>query len=59
MPVGLVQSIHFEDKTDQLLVGGKEGLFLIDLDIKFKYEPRMAIMLDPKGQSISVKIKKL
>jgi hypothetical protein len=40
-----------------LLVGGKEGCFIIDLEIKFKYDPTMAILLDPKGQSIDVSIK--
>lgn len=40
-----------------MLVGGKEGCFIIDLEIKFKYDPTMAILLDPKGQSIDVSIK--
>lgn len=42
-----------------MIVGGKDGCFIIDLDIKFKYDPSMAIMLDPKGTSISLKIKEL
>jgi len=58
MPVGLVTSIEFYDKRNQLFVGGKEGLFIIDLDIRFKYDPTMAILLDPKGSSITVGIKK-
>ena len=49
MPVGLVQIIYFNELQDQLFVGGKEGCFIIDLEIHFKYKPRMAIMLDPKG----------
>jgi hypothetical protein len=51
MPVGLVQIINFHETNDQpqLIVGGKEGCFIIDLDIQFKYKPKMAILLDPKG----------
>ncbi len=58
MPVGLVQIIYFNEAEDQLFVAGKEGTYILDLKIKFKYKPRMAIMLDPKGQSISVSIKR-
>ena len=71
MPVGLVQVIVFlpnrnkpgrttqypHDKCDQLLVGGKEGCFIIDLDIVLQYDAKMAILLDPKGKRITVKIK--
>jgi hypothetical protein len=39
-------------------VGGKEGCFIIDLEIRFQYAPAMAIMLDPKGQSIGVEIRR-
>lgn len=61
MPVGLVQIINFYDAGNQpqLLVGGKEGCFIIDLDIQFKYDAQMAILLDPKGQSITIKIKQI
>ena len=62
MPVGLVQIINFHEtqgEQPQLIVGGKEGCFIIDLEIKFKYKPKMAILLDPKGQSITIKIKKI
>ena len=61
MPVGLVQIINFHETNGQpqLIVGGKEGCFIIDLDIQFKYKPKMAILLDPKGQSITIKIKKI
>jgi len=49
--VGLVQIINFYDSGNQpqLLVGGKEGCFIIDLEITFKYDAQMAILLDPKG----------
>jgi hypothetical protein len=57
LPVGLLTSLYFDDKANQLICAGKEGMFQIDLDINFKYEPRMAILLDPKGQSISIKLK--
>ena len=59
MPVNLVQVMVFYEAGCQLLVGGKEGCFIIDLEITFKYDPRMAILLDPKGQSITVRIKKV
>lgn len=59
MPVGLVSQICFLEQTDQLFVSGKEGAFIIDLEIKFKYDYRMAVMLDPKGTSISVSIKNI
>jgi hypothetical protein len=59
MPVGLVTQIEFLEKTQQMVVGGKDGCFIIDLDIEFKYDPSMAIMLDPKGTSISLKIKEI
>lgn len=65
MPVGLVEHISFWDHRDandytggQLIVGGKEGCFIIDLEIRFQYAPAMAIMLDPKGQSIGVEIRR-
>lgn len=65
MPVGLVEHISFWDHRDandftggQLFVGGKEGCFIIDLEIRFGYAPAMAIMLDPKGRSIGVEIRR-
>lgn len=57
MPCGLITNLAFHDKGDQLIASGKEGCFLIDMDIKFSYDPVMAILLDPKGQSIEVSIK--
>ena len=56
MPVGLVTTMEFYEKRDQLFVGGKEGCFIIDLRIKFKYDPSMAILLDAKGTSITLNI---
>ena len=58
MPCGLVQSIYFLDSKNQLIVAGKEGCYLIDMEIKFKYDATMAILLDAKGKSIMAKIKK-
>lgn len=62
MPVGLVSIINFYDagRQPQLIVGGKEGCFVIDLDIQFKYDPQMGILLDAKGtRSITIKIKSI
>lgn len=60
MPVGLVTQIEFLDATshspDQLVVGGKGGCYIIDLAIKFRYDAAMAIMLDPKGTSITLRL---
>ena len=57
MPCGLITNLVFHDKGDQLIASGKEGCFLIDMEITFSYDPVMAILLDPKGQSIEVRIK--
>ena len=57
MPCRLITNMVFYDKGNQLIASGKEGCFIIDMDIKFSYDPVMAILLDPKGQSIRVKIK--
>lgn len=57
MPCRLITNLAFYDEGDQLIASGKEGCFLIDMDIKFSYDAVMAILLDPKGQSIRVRIK--
>ena len=57
LPVGLVHLIEFYEPRNQLFVGGKEGVFILDLHIKFKYDASMAILLDAKGSSITVRIK--
>lgn len=57
MPIGLVTHMIFYEPRDQLFLGGKEGCFIIDLQIHFKYDPSMAILLDAKGTSIQVKIR--
>lgn len=38
------------------MTAGVEGCHLIQLKIVYKYDPRRAILLDPKGESISVVI---
>ena len=59
MPVGLVSVIVFYEAGGQLLVGGKEGCFIIDLQIKPHYDPRTATLLDPKGRHVPLSIKTL
>ena len=53
----LVTHCQFIDETDQLLVAGVGGAHLIDMVIKYKYSPRQAILLDPKGTALKVEIK--
>ena len=57
MPCRLITNLIFYEKGGQLIASGKEGCFLIDMDIIFSYSALMAILLDPKGQSIKVRIK--
>ena len=57
LEVRLVTHCQFIDETDQLLVAGVGGAHLIDMVIKYKYSPRQAILLDPKGTALKVEIK--
>ena len=57
--MGLIYLIEFYEKREQLIVGGKEGCFIIDIFIFEKYDATKAVLLDAKGSSITVKIKKL
>lgn len=52
--VNLIHQCEFIDETNQLLTAGADGAFLIDILVKYKYDPRQAILLDPKGHSINV-----
>lgn len=52
--VNLIQKCYFIDQSKQLLTAGAHGCFLIDMRIRYKYDPRQAILLDPKGHSIEV-----
>ena len=54
LDIRLVQKCIFIDETQQLLTAGVAGCFLIQLNINYKYDPRQAILLDPKGHSIEV-----
>ena len=40
------------------MVAGVGGAHLIDMVIVYKYSPQQAILLDPKGTSLEVYIKK-
>jgi hypothetical protein len=40
------------------LTAGVNGCYLIDMEIIYKYDPRQAILLDPKGHSIDVRYRK-
>ncbi len=57
LEIGLVQSMHFIDESCQLITAGVYGAYLIDMIVKYKYEPKTAITLDPKGTSLKVAIK--
>jgi hypothetical protein len=49
--------MHFIDESSQLVTAGVYGAYLIDMIVKYKYEPKTAITLDPKGTSLKVAIK--
>ena len=53
----LVQHCHFIDETNQLVTAGVGGAYLIDMLVEYRYSPKQAIMLDPKGTSIKVAVK--
>jgi len=54
----LVQQCIFVDETSQLITAGVQGCFIVDLSIHYTYPPRQAILLNPKGDSITVKLVK-
>jgi len=56
LEVRLVQDCIFLDETQQLITAGVKGCYLIQLTIDYKYDPRQAILLDAKGNSINVNI---
>ena len=58
LKIRLVQKCTFIDETMQLLTAGVNGCYLIDIEIIYKYDPRQAILLDPKGHSIDVRYRK-
>jgi hypothetical protein len=55
--VRLVQQCHFIDETNQLVTAGVGGSYLIDMIVTYKYSPQQAILLDPKGTSITIAVK--
>jgi len=60
MPIkSLVHVIQFYEAGRQLLIGGKEGCFIIDIEIKPHYDARRATLLDPKGRHVPVHIKSI
>ena len=56
--VRLVQQCIFVDKTQQLITCGVQGCFIIPFYIHYQYTTAQAILLNPKGDSITVKLKK-
>ena len=56
--VRLVQQCIFVDETNQLITAGVQGCFIVDLDIVYMYPPEQAILLNPKGDSITISLKK-
>lgn len=57
--LSLVQQCIFVDKTKQLITAGVKGCFIVQLSVKYTYKPPLqAILLNPKGDSITVKLVK-
>lgn len=52
----LVQECLFIDETQQLICAGLSGCFIVQLTISYGYDPKQAILLDPKGNSTKVQI---
>ena len=41
-----------------LITAGVQGSFIVHLNIHYTYPPRQAVLLNPKGDSISVELLK-
>jgi hypothetical protein len=55
--IKVVMKCHLVDHSQQLVTAGVDGCHLIQLRIKYKYDPQRAILLDPHGNtSIEVTI---
>jgi len=54
----IVQKAFFVEETSQLITAGVSGCYLVQIEIEYKYDLKQAILLDPKGHSISVRIGK-
>jgi len=47
----------FYEEESQLITAGIDGCFIFDFEIHCKYDYRLAILLDPKGRSLSFNLK--
>ena len=54
--IRLVNITQFNDKDNQLIVGGINGVFVYDLNYKSKYSPKLAASIDQEGKHITLKL---
>lgn len=54
--IRLVNFAVFNDKDDQLIVGGINGVFVYDFNYKSKYSPQLAATIDVEGKHISIQL---
>ena len=54
--IRLVNIAQFNDKDNQLIVGGINGVFVYDLNYKSKYSPKLAASIDQEGKHITLKL---
>lgn len=56
LKIRLVTECVFIDDTKQLICAGLSGCFMVQMKIEYGYDPRQAVLLDPKGNSIDVSV---
>jgi WD40 repeat protein len=52
--IRLVNFAEFNDKDNQLIVGGINGVFVYDFNYKSKYSPQLAATIDQEGKHITI-----
>lgn len=56
LKIRLVTECVFIDDTQSLICAGLSGCYMVQMKIEYGYDPRQAVLLDPKGNSIDVSV---
>lgn len=56
LKIRLVTECVFIDDTKSLICAGLSGCYMVQMKIEYGYDPRQAVLLDPKGNSIDVSV---
>jgi WD40 repeat protein len=56
LKVRLVHFAYFYEEKSTLITAGIDGCFMFKINVKSKYEPKQAVLLDPEGNSFHAEL---